>query len=139
MDLLRRESDYALRCLAHLARRGTGYLGSVHRIAIEEKIPEPLLRKTLGKLKRAGVVKSVRGSLGGFRISLPPEKTTVLKVVEAVQGPMRISRCFVAKDWCPCQPKCRLRPKLMRVQEGLEKLLYDMTTRRRPAAQDRFR
>ena len=127
MELFRRESDYALRCLVALARRGAGELSSARRLGAGEGIPEALLRKTLLKLARARLVVSVRGSRGGFRLISPPDKTTLLEIVEAVQGPVAVNRCFLGMKRCPNQSSCSLSAKLQQTQQGLRSLLRQTT------------
>ena len=75
MQVLGRESDYALRCLVKLAGADEGQVLSARQIASEDDLPEPLLRKILQKLVKAGIVESVRGSQGGFRLGGLPEQT----------------------------------------------------------------
>ena len=127
MQLLRQVSDYALRCLVHICRGGEGHTVSARIIAAAEGIPEATLRKVLQKLARAGIVTSLRGVRGGFRLALAPDGITVRSVVEAVQGPVAINRCFLGRDECPNQAHCALRQKLTHVQEQLEALLEEAT------------
>lgn len=129
MELLRRESDYALRCLVRLARAPGGRIESARRLAQAEHIPEFLLKKTLQKLARAGIVKATLGAHGGFQLRLPSEEVTVLMVVEAVQGPVVVNRCFLTKASCPNQSRCCLRAKLVQAQEGLKDQLSCTTIR----------
>ncbi len=129
MHVLRQVSDYAFRCLVCLSRRGEGHVESTARLASMAALPEAFLRKILQKLARAGIVRSVSGVKGGFHLSLAPEKITALMVVEAVQGPVAISRCFLGKDRCLNQTTCDLRSKLTRMQKDLEELLQTTTIR----------
>ncbi len=127
MQILGRESDYALRCLVKLAGADEGAVLSARQIASEDDLPEPLLRKILQKLVKAGIVESVRGSQGGFRLGGLPEQTTVLSVVETLQGPVAINRCYLGRAACPRRPKCRLSPKLAQAQQMLEDTLRQVT------------
>lgn len=132
MELLRRESDYALRCLLYLAVAAGDRMYPARLLARAENIPEPMLRKILQKLARAGIVDSALGSHGGFRLHLPPEEITVLMVLEAIQGPVTASRCLVNRSFCPHRPKCVLSTALAGMQAGVEELfacttLYDLT------------
>ena len=57
-------------------------------IAGQRRIPEKFLVHILLQLKRAGIVRSVRGARGGYTLNRPPEEITLLDVVRAVDGPV---------------------------------------------------
>jgi Rrf2 family protein len=80
---------YALRALAHLAGHGDGRPLASAAIAQAEGLPEKFLVKALKPLVGAGVLKSVRGPQGGYRLARPAKGVTLLEVVEAVEGPIR--------------------------------------------------
>jgi Rrf2 family protein len=82
-------SGYALRALVYLARHGEGRLLPSAAIAEAEGLPTKFLRKVLKPLVGAGVLESVRGPGGGFRLARPAKSITLLEVVVAVQGPVR--------------------------------------------------
>src|SRR5947209_4013465 len=80
---------HALRGLAYLARHGDGRLVSAAVIAGAEGLSEGFLLKALKPLAGAGVLHSVRGPGGGYRLARPAKAITLLDVVEAVEGPVR--------------------------------------------------
>ncbi len=57
-------------------------------ISCRQDMPRTFLLGILGELRRAGVVASVRGSTGGWRLARPPEAVTLAMVVRAVEGPL---------------------------------------------------
>jgi Rrf2 family protein len=77
--------DYAVRALAELAVAGPGPVkGEV--IAAAQDIPLNFLENILRDLRRAGMVASQRGAVGGYRLAVAPEKVTIADVVRAVEG-----------------------------------------------------
>jgi Rrf2 family protein len=86
---LTRASDYALGALVHLARAGLGRPLASHEIADAHHIPERFLVKVLRPLVSAGVLRSVKGPGGGYRLGRPPKDVSLLEIVEAVDGPIR--------------------------------------------------
>lgn len=107
---LSRECEYAFKAMAHLA--GADDVVSVRRLAAEQRLPENYLYKVFGDLKKAGLVKSQRGSVRGFRLARPAETITVLDIVTACDGPLDTTTCVLdgqrpceAKSGCPlhCQ------------------------------------
>lgn len=81
--------DYAVRAVVELARRAqndTPYTATA--IAEEQNIPEKYLVHILLQLKRAGIVRSIRGAQGGYLLAQLPAATSLLDVVTAVEGPI---------------------------------------------------
>lgn len=92
--MLSAKTEYA--CLA-LLRLAVEYAGGQplqgRRLAAEEGIPEGFLTQILQQLKRRGLVTSVRGAAGGYRLTSPPEETTLGEAIEMLEGaPDRASR-----------------------------------------------
>lgn len=80
--------DYAVRALAELAAAaGTGPLKG-DAIAAAQDIPLKFTENILSDLRRAGVVASQRGAVGGYWLRVPPESITVADVIRYVEGPL---------------------------------------------------
>jgi Rrf2 family protein len=88
--------DYAVRAAVALARAEAeaDARGEVveptksHLLAASEEIPPKFLESILADLKRAHVVTSRRGAVGGYRLGRPAEEITVADVIRAVEGPL---------------------------------------------------
>lgn len=129
MEIIRRETDYALRCLLYLGRLDKGELLSVKSISEEEGLPYELLRKVFQRMTKAGIVTSVRGKQGGFLLAMKPEDITTLHVLEAVQGPVVVNRCVNDKRCCPNQQVCQLHSGVCAIQDQITALLKKSTLR----------
>jgi Rrf2 family protein len=79
---------YALLPLEYLAGHGGGP-AAAHRIAEARGVSAGFLAKALQPLVRAGLLLSLKGPNGGFRLARPASRVTLLEVVEAVDGPVR--------------------------------------------------
>jgi Rrf2 family protein len=119
MELIRRKADYALRCLVNLAEAGQGAVVSVHTLAQKEKVPEDLLQKIMQALAAAGLVLPRRGRSGGFSLNKAPDQLNMLDVLETLQGPFAINRCFLGEGRCRHQDVCWLRNKLRALQDEM--------------------
>jgi Rrf2 family protein len=87
---LTRSSAYALTALAQLARHNESGPVASHILAEGAKgLPERFLLKLLLPLVSAGILRSVRGPGGGYRLARPASKVSVLDVIQAVDGPIR--------------------------------------------------
>src|SRR5947209_7116818 len=86
MSLFTSKVDYALRALLDLAQQPPGRSVQSREIAGRQEIPEAYLNQLLVVLRRAGLVRSIRGAAGGYVISRLPRTITVAEVVRAFQG-----------------------------------------------------
>ena len=86
---LTRASNYALQALAYLVDQPQDKSVASHIIAEAEGIPERFLLKVLQPLVSVGVLRSIKGPNGGYRLARTPKQVSLLEVVEAVDGPIR--------------------------------------------------
>lgn len=86
MALLTSKVDYALRALLDLAVQSPGTPAQSREIAARQEIPESYLNQLLVILRRAGLVRSVRGAAGGYVLGREPQRLTVAEVFEALHG-----------------------------------------------------
>lgn len=103
---LTRAADYAIRVMIHLAGFAPGTRASRADLAAASECPEQFLSKVLQSLTRAGLVISHRGNTGGFELSPAHRSATLLEIVEAVEGPIRLNVCLGTDDDCARQPWC---------------------------------
>jgi len=121
------KSDYSLRAVLDLASHsGEGPVQSAD-IAARQGIPEPYLEQLLTILRKAGLVKSVRGPQGGHLLARPPEQISVGEVIVAMEGSVAPMRCVEATDACSLSSTCAQRELWKEVNEATQKIL-DSTT-----------
>ena len=100
MSSLIRVSDAAtlgLHAMAFLAR-GEGGRATTRGIAAGTRVSEAHLAKVMGRLERAGLVRGTRGPGGGFVLARPASRITLRDVYEAVEGPLRTTRCLFGRS-----------------------------------------
>jgi Rrf2 family protein len=120
MDVLKRNTDYALRAMVHLARLWPGNSASTRDIAAAEDVSYDLMCKLLQKLSKARLVKSTMGPRGGFRLAAEPKKIGVGQVIKSVQGPINLNRCLLAGYKCPRGDDCPVYEKLAELQKSID-------------------
>jgi Rrf2 family protein len=121
---LTKKADYGLIALKHLAvTAGRGATASAKEIADAYGIPLPLLAKVLQKLTKTGLLLSVPGSSGGYKLARRPEKISALEVIHAIDGPVILTACFTAHGHCDQSEKCTVREPLRKVHEAIIHLL----------------
>ncbi len=84
---------YAVMAMADLAKNGSGRAVSLAEIATRQEISLSYLEQLFGRLRKGGLVKSVRGPGGGYRLAKEPGETVVADIVLAVDEPIRATRC----------------------------------------------
>jgi Rrf2 family protein len=127
MDVLRRNTDYALRAMVNLARHYGRESVSTRQIASQEDISYQLACKILQRLHNAKLVESCMGPRGGFRLSREPSKISLLELIRAIQGPVRLNRCLLGANGCPQQPNCATNRRLANLQEYIDSYLGGIT------------
>jgi Rrf2 family protein len=85
--------EWTVHCCVLLSAVPEGECLSGARLAEFHGVPGPYLTKHLQALTRAGVLVSVPGPNGGYRLARPPAAITVLEVVEAIDGPEPAFTC----------------------------------------------
>ena len=85
------ESDYAVRIVYCLAQCGTRR--DARGISEEMCVTLRFSLKILGKLVSSGIVESYKGNRGGYELARPASEITLKDVIDAVEGPYRLSRC----------------------------------------------
>ena len=81
------KADYALRAASELAAAGGGPVKG-DRLATAQGIPPKFLENILSDLRQSGLIRSQRGSEGGYWLARPAEEITVADVMRAVDGPL---------------------------------------------------
>lgn len=99
---LTKRVDYGLIALTHLSalrQQQASTPGapvqrpSVREVAETYRMSQPLLANVMKDLARLGFVRSVRGTKGGYELAVAPEGLSVGRVVEALEGPLRLTEC----------------------------------------------
>lgn len=87
---------YAVTAMTDLAAHSDGSPVSLADIAERQELSLSYLEQLFCKLRQRGLVKSVRGPGGGYRLALPAAETRIADIIMAVDEPMRATRCGAA-------------------------------------------
>ena len=124
---LTRKGDYAIRGIVYLAGMPLDKVYLLSDIAAAVDVPPTFPAKIFQQFSKMGLVKSFRGTGGGFMLGRPPEKITLLEVVEAVEGPIIPNRCVFTPSDCDRSGFCSVHPVWGRVQKEVRGVLAGVT------------
>ena len=129
--MLSQRSRYALKALLHLATAEPDRPVSIGCIAEEAGISRKFLEAILNDLRREGIVCSLRGKHGGYRLARAPERISFAEVIRASEGPLALFPCASVNFYRPCPDcdvaTCTLRQVLARARDGLVEVLEGTT------------
>jgi Rrf2 family protein len=81
------KSEYAILALLEMATNyQSGEPQQIRQIAAQQNIPDRYLEQLLATLRRGGIIKSQRGSKGGYLLAREPRKITILEILECLEG-----------------------------------------------------
>ena len=126
MEISRR-TDYGVRVILDLAMLEQGERAATQEIADRQNIPAPFLAKIISQLSLSGLVTTFRGAGGGVSLARPPAQISLLQVIEALDGPVRLNRCVIEPSACPRDEFCPVHHIWARAQVDLTDLLSSTT------------
>jgi len=96
-------------------------------IAKKENISLKYLEQVINPLRASGLVKSIRGSKGGYSLAKPPSEICLYDVVETLEGPLNLLECLRDVKVCQKVPFCVTRDIWKEVSEAISKIFYSVT------------
>ena len=111
--------EWALHCTTVLALLPDGAAMPASKLAEFHGVPAAYLAKALQSLSRAGLVESVPGRHGGYRLGRPPADVTLLDVIEAVEGRESSFRCTEIRKRGPARVAPRLYSPVCAIAEAM--------------------
>lgn len=101
-----RQADYAVRAVYYLTSLGPEARAATSKIANEQHIPASFLAKIVSQLSVAGLLQTSRGARGGVSLARKPQDITLLDVVEAIDGPIKLNECIGDGSLCSFDDNC---------------------------------
>lgn len=123
-----RRTDYATRAVLALTLADGGPL-KLEDIARRTAVPRSVLEQVMPVLRAAGVVRSERGRVGGYRLNRSPEEVTLERVVRLFQGQLAPIGCATRRspEFCPMELACSLRETWTEVRDATIAILERTT------------
>ncbi len=120
-----KQADYAIRAVLYLAQQEPEKRIPTSQIAKSQHIPPSFLAKIISQLSIAGLLNTSRGARGGVMLARDPDELTLLEVVEAIDGPIRLNSCVGQDGYCAFKDTCPLAEIWEEVQQVLVQRLSE--------------
>jgi Rrf2 family iron-sulfur cluster assembly transcriptional regulator len=120
-------AGYAIRAVLYMAAQAPDRRCEAQEIARQEGIPVQSLWKVLQLLCRGRLLSSVRGTGGGYRLAIPPERIPLIAIVEAVGDSSSKNKCVLRFQDCSPDAPCALHEHWKALREGFFEMLEKTT------------
>ena len=130
--MLSQKARYALRAMLHLAAQRKEEPQQIADIAEASNVPRKFLEQILLDLKKRGLVHSVRGRSGGYRLARETKDISFAEIIRSIDGPLALSPCasrtaYRRCDDCVDEATCVLRKVLLAVRDSTAHILETRT------------
>lgn len=119
--------DYAVRAMAELAAVGEDDPARAEDLAAAQDMPVAFVVTILGDLRRAHLVRSHRGRMGGYSLAHPAAEITIADIARAIEGPLANIRDVSLRDLDYPGPATALVEVWMAVRTSLRGVLEAVT------------
>ena len=96
-------------------------------IAERQNISDQYLEQIFSTLKKAELVRSVRGAQGGYFLYKKPNEITVGNILRALEGNLKITNCQMDEDLCENYKSCATKGVWTRLQKSMEEVVDSIT------------
>jgi Rrf2 family protein len=105
------QADYAVVMMSAAARHGCGARLSATLLSEETGVPLPTAQKLMQRLAGAGLLSSLRGTGGGFKLTRPAAAISLADIIEAIEGPIAMTACVDDhREDCALEGSCQTKP-----------------------------
>ncbi|WP_299028553.1 Rrf2 family transcriptional regulator [uncultured Thermanaerothrix sp.] len=121
-----RRLDYGLQIMLALAKMGDRPVATA-LLSRDLDIPLPFTHQIAHTLMQKGLVKTIPGPRGGIRLSRSPDAISLREIMEALEGPIRLSPCLEDTLACPHYSTCVFLPIWTNLQANINEALQSLT------------
>ena len=118
---------YGLRILIDLAAHDPEKPRLIRDIAQSQQISEKYISCLMIPLRRARLIRSIRGMNGGFHLAKDPKEITLLEILEAMEGSISIVDCVLCPEKCKSSRHCPARGIWQNLNDSIRDLMRNVT------------
>lgn len=119
-------AQYGMRALVEIALSGDKPT-SLKTISDRQNISQQYLEQIVAVLRKGGIVESIRGAYGGYRLAQPMKDITALEVAELMEGSLAPVICIEDEDKCQHTGQCSTESLWQRVDKAIRDVLRETT------------
>ncbi|HEX4896054.1 MAG TPA: SUF system Fe-S cluster assembly regulator [Solimonas sp.] len=119
-------ADYATVLMTAIARH-PDRVHTGQELAERTHVPAPTVAKLLKALARGGLLESLRGAHGGYRLARSAERISVADIVGALEGPISVTDCATHTGSCSIEQDCATRANWRLINRALRQALEAVT------------
>jgi len=117
---------YGVRAMVALAMNYEGTPMSIKTISKKENLSEYYLEQLFSPLRRANLIRSIRGAQGGYVLCQSPDEITVYDIITILEGPIEVANCTDGMN-CDNESDCTTRLVWEKVKKSIDDVLTSMT------------
>lgn len=117
---------YGVRAMVYLASNYGGAPVSIKTISQKENLSEYYLEQLFSPLRRANVIRSIRGAQGGYVLCKPPKDITVGDIMTILEGPVEIADCIDGVD-CDTSDCCATKAVWEKIKNSIDGVMNSIT------------
>ncbi|MBC2576786.1 RrF2 family transcriptional regulator [Peptostreptococcus canis] len=121
------KGKYGLKAMFELARCSNEEPVSLKYIAKQQSVSDQYLEQIFSALKKAGLVKSVRGAQGGYLLSKEASQITVADILRVLEGDMAFTECLLDRDACENFNSCSTRYVWEQIKQAIENVTMSIS------------
>jgi len=121
------KTRYGTRAIIDIAQNSENGRTMLKDIAARQSLSPKYLDHILSAMRRAGLIRNIRGKGGGYILSKMPANITVKDILEAVDGSFEPVECLSNTDLCDKVPSCGTRDLWLRMKEAVDGVLEEAT------------
>lgn len=119
-------ADYATVLMTAIASEPER-LHNGQELAARTHVPVPTVAKLLKTLARGGLLESLRGAHGGYKLARAPEKLSVAEIIRALEGPIAVTECSTHGGGCCIESHCATRANWRLINTAIRQALEAVT------------
>ena len=108
MNKINRKVEYALMSLKHMTQKIPGELTTAKEVSETFKTPFDATARVMQVMAQNGLLKSEQGATGGYQITKDLSRTSLLALLEMLEGPTAMVKCFQKEAMCEIQGQCNI-------------------------------
>lgn len=126
MFRITRLTDYGVMLMTELAQADESVLNAA-ALAARSHLPAPSVSKILQLLLKSGLLESVRGAGGGYRLTRDASEVSIRDIIVALEGPIAITECSLDHSRCDQQEHCTTRSNWNLINRAVRGTLGDIS------------